>query len=137
MVALTEQGRKPAKSDFEASRRERRESYKSSVLFTAYEHSHSFCLQHFDVSGTRKSIFYPNNLETGCSRAENGEKGFGLLDVSKHSTLRCSPSYAMADGSPPRQRRPKQSVDRSKAAKLYIDNYYQNLLSKRQEREDR
>lgn len=43
----------------------------------------------------------------------------------------------MADDSPPRQRRPRQFVDRSKAAKLYIDNYYANLLAKRQEREDR
>lgn len=43
----------------------------------------------------------------------------------------------MADESPPKQRRPRQFVDKSKAAKLYIDNYYQNLLAKRQEREDR
>lgn len=43
----------------------------------------------------------------------------------------------MADESPPRQRRLRQFVDRSKAAKLYIDNYYANLLAKRLEREER
>jgi hypothetical protein len=37
----------------------------------------------------------------------------------------------------PGQRRWTQGLDRSKAAKLYIDNYYSNLLKRRQEREDR
>jgi len=31
----------------------------------------------------------------------------------------------------------KQGIDRSKAAKLFIDNYYQNLLKQRSERDER
>lgn len=43
----------------------------------------------------------------------------------------------MAAQPQPGQRRWTQGLDRSKAAKLYIDNYYSNLLKRRQEREDR